>query len=118
MVKYNSDTNTGHLDRVFKALADSTRRDILEKLSQHDAQVTELAEPYAMSLPAISKHLNILEKAGLIQREKEGRVRRCVFNANGLKSAHNWMIYYQQFWEQRFGALDSYLNKTGEKHDN
>ena len=97
------------LNSVFQALSDSTRRAILKKLSNGNAVVSELAEPFDMSLPAISKHLGILERAGLIKREKEGRIRRCQLQTGTLKNAADWIAYYQQFWDTRFDALDDYL---------
>jgi len=108
MVKYNNE----QLNHVFHALADTTRRGILERLSQGEALVTELAEPFDMSLPAISKHLNVLEKAGLLQRHKDGRIRRCQLNAGPLENAADWIKYYQQFWETQLDSLAEYLEKT------
>jgi len=100
------------LDLTFKALSDSTRRAIIERLSSGDALVTELAEPFNMSLPAVSKHLGILEKAGLISREKNGRVRQCRLDAGPLKHASEWIEFYKHFWESRFDALEQYLSKN------
>ena len=101
MVKYNEE----QLDQVFKALADPTRRSIMQRLIQGDALVTDLAEPFDMSLPAITKHLNVLESAGLLIREKRGRERHCSLNAEPLQQASGWIEIYRQFWEQRLDKL-------------
>lgn len=115
MVKYNQKTprafTESELDLTFKALSDSTRRAIIARLAAGDALVTELAEPFDMSLPAVSKHLGILEKAGLIHREKDGRIRRCQLNTGPLKNSAEWIEYYKQFWESRFDALENYLDR-------
>lgn len=108
MVKYKNK----ELDKVFHALSDTTRRGILARLAQGDTAVTELAEPYDISLPAISKHLGVLENAGLIQRHKDGRIRRCQLNAEPLETASDWIKFYSQFWETQFNSLESYLGKT------
>lgn len=105
MVKYHSDS----LDAVFRALSDPTRRAILSKLSGDEAPVNELASSFDISLPAVSKHLNVLEKAGLIRREKDGRLRRCRLDAAPLGEAAAWLQSYKVFWETRLGALDQYL---------
>ena len=108
MKKNSNDT----LDAVFSALADPTRRAILENLSEGHAQVSELAEPFDMSLPAISKHLRILEYAGLIVRERDGRVHRMHLHSKPLKEAAAWLDRYRNFWNTRLDSLDSFLNKT------
>ena len=100
------------LDMVFHALADSTRRAILMRLANGDAVVSELAEPFDMSLPAISKHLGVLEKAGLLQRHKNGRIRRCELTAGPLESAADWIKFYRQFWESQLDSLADYLDGT------
>lgn len=100
------------LDATFAALADPTRRAILARLARGEASVTELAEPFDMSLPAISKHLTVLERAGLLAREKEGRVRRCRLIAKPLRDAARWIAFYQQFWEEQFDALAGYLQEA------
>jgi len=105
MVKYSP----SNLNSVFHALADGTRRAILAKLAQGDALVTELAEPFDMSLPAISKHLTVLEKAGLLSRHKDGRIRRCQLNAAPLESASEWIAFYKQFWDAQLDSLTDYL---------
>ena len=99
------------LDSTFAALADSTRRAILARLATGDATVTELAEPFAMSLPAISKHLKVLERAGLIARAREAQFRPCRLEVAPLKDAGEWVERYRQMWEQRFDRLDGYLRE-------
>jgi DNA-binding transcriptional ArsR family regulator len=108
MVKYKTDT----LDRVFGALADPTRRAILERLTRGEATVTGLAGPFDMSLPAVSKHLHVLEEAGLIVKEKDGRTCHCQLNSKPMKSAAAWLDRYRRFWELTFDALEDYLNDT------
>jgi DNA-binding transcriptional ArsR family regulator len=109
MVKYYRDA----LDYIYFALSDSTRRSILERLAQEgDLKVTTLAEPFDMSLPAISKHLRVLERAGLMVQEKDGRVRRCQLVAEPLEEAADWIEQYRQFWETQFDSLASYLNQV------
>jgi DNA-binding transcriptional ArsR family regulator len=105
MVKYK----TQILDKTFAALADPTRRAILARLAQGDASVSELAAPFAMSLPAISKHLRVLEQAGLVQRAKDGRVHRLRLVAQPLNEAAAWIARYRQFWERQLAALADYL---------
>ncbi len=107
MVNYQS----GELDTTFGALADATRRGILEKLADGDSSVTKLAEPFNISLPAISKHLRVLERAGLLSQEKDGRVRRCRLDAGPMKEASDWVSQYQRFWEQQLDFLASYLDQ-------
>jgi DNA-binding transcriptional ArsR family regulator len=108
MVNYSS----GLLDATFGALADPTRRAILARLARGEAMVTELAEPFAMSLPAISKHLRVLESAGLLQREIDGRVHRCRLAVEPMKDAAGWIEQYRAFWETQFDALAKYLEMT------
>ncbi|MBM2846980.1 MAG: ArsR family transcriptional regulator [Bacteroidetes bacterium] len=109
MVKRQSDT----LNAIFGALADPTRRTILEELAKGDRSVTDLSDPHDMSMPAISKHLSVLEHAGLIARTKDGRLRRCSLSGHPLKDAANWLEQYRTFWEGRFDALEEVL--TGSK---
>lgn len=108
MVKHSSDT----LDTIFAALSDPTRRAILEQLAKGEATVSELAEPFDMSLPAISKHLRILEEAGFLVRQKEGRVHRIQLNSKPLKDAIKWLEYYRNFWDARLDSLEKYLGKS------
>lgn len=106
MVKYDSD----RLNAVFGALADPTRRAILSKLSQVEAPVNALAASFDMSLPAVSKHLDVLERARLIRRVKDGRLRRCHLDAAPLGEAAAWLQTYKVFWDARLDALGSYLD--------
>lgn len=108
MVKYSSKT----LNRTFAALADPTRRRILADLATGDQCVTRLARPYAMSLPAISKHLRVLEKAGLLRRRRYGRVHELQLDAAPLKHAARWVEEYRKFWEGSLDRLAEYLEKT------
>jgi len=108
MVNYPRDS----LTPVFSALADPTRRGILERLAHGESCVTELAEPFNISLPGISKHLRVLENAGLLAREKEGRIYRCRLEGEPLKTAAEWITRYQAFWEEQFGALADFLNES------
>jgi len=97
------------LSTTFAALADPTRRAILARLASGEASVTELAKPFEMSLPAISKHLKVLERSRLIARGREAQWRPCRLEAGPLKGAADWLERYRRFWEQRFDALDDYL---------
>ncbi|HNR54811.1 MAG TPA: metalloregulator ArsR/SmtB family transcription factor [Flavobacteriales bacterium] len=99
------------LSLTFSALADPTRRAILARLSSGPASVNELAAPFSMSLPAVSKHLKVLEKAQLITRGKEAQWRPCAIKAQPLKEATDWMEQYRQFWEERFDRLEEYLKE-------
>ena len=101
-----------HLDAVFAALADPTRRAILARLAQGEATVTELAAPFAMSLPAISKHLKVLERAGLITRGREAQWRPCRIEAGPLKEVAGWVEGYHALWDARFDRLDAYLREV------
>ena len=111
MVKYPSAT----LNRTFAALADPTRRRILAHLSRGDRCVTDLARPHAMSLPAISKHLRVLEKAGLLRRRRYGRVHEIQLEAKPLKQAAQWVEEYRKFWEGSLDRLAEYLEKTDKR---
>jgi DNA-binding transcriptional ArsR family regulator len=103
------------LDAVFAALADPTRRAILARLADGEASVTALAAPFEMSLPAISKHLKVLERAGLIARGRAAQWRPCRLQAAPLKEATTWLEKYRRFWEQSFDRLDDYLKKLQSK---
>ena len=105
------------LDATFSALSDPTRRAILSQLAGGQRSVTELAQPFDVSLPAISKHLRVLGRAGLVRQEKEGRIRRCRLSAEPLHDADDWLENYRRFWEERFQLLDALLDemKTQEK---
>jgi DNA-binding transcriptional ArsR family regulator len=108
MVKYSEKC----LDATFAALSDATRRGILARLAEGEASVGELAAPYRMSLPAVSKHLRVLESARLIVRRKHGRVHRCRLAARPIRGASEWIAQYRRFWESQFDALSAYLEKT------
>jgi DNA-binding transcriptional ArsR family regulator len=105
------------LDATFFALADPTRRAILSRLarSRGDVAVTELAKPFAMSLPGISKHLKVLEHAGLIARGRHAQWRPCRLRARPLKNVADWVEHYRRFWEQSFDRLDEYLKELQDK---
>lgn len=99
------------LDHTFHALADPTRRAILARLASGEATVNELAEPFAISLPAVSRHLKVLERAGLITRGKDAQFRPCRLEVEPLKEASDWIDTYRQIWEQRFDRLADYLKE-------
>jgi DNA-binding transcriptional ArsR family regulator len=101
------------LDLVFGALSDPTRRAMLRRLAAGERTVGELAEPFRMSLPAASKHLKVLERAGLVRRTVEGRTHRVRLNARRLSDAQRWLAYYQRFWTDRLDALDALLVPRG-----
>jgi DNA-binding transcriptional ArsR family regulator len=107
------------LSIAFKALADPTRRAILARLSLGETSVTELAQPFDMSLPAVSQHLKVLESAGLVTRGREAQWRPCRLEASALKGATDWLDQYRRFWAESFGKLDQYLKTTqsGENDD-
>lgn len=108
MVKFDD----SRLDRVFSALSDPTRRALLARLEGEDAlSVSVLAQPFAMSLPAVMKHLDVLSDAGLITRAKTGRVVSCRLNADPMEEAMGWLARYQRFWSQRLDALEALLNE-------
>jgi DNA-binding transcriptional ArsR family regulator len=103
------------LTTVFLALADPTRRAILERLAHGEASGTELARPFSISVPAISKHLRVLERAELIVHRKDGRTHRFHLAARPLSEAAAWLDGYRRFWEEQFDSLDTYLQATEEK---
>jgi len=112
------------LSSTFSALADPTRRAILARLALGERSVTELAQPFEMSMPAISKHLKVLERAGLVTRGREAQWRPCSLKAAPLKDAAEWLEHYRRFWEESFERLDDYLRelqakgkKRAPKHD-
>src|SRR5579871_3413028 len=100
-----------HLSATFAALADPTRRAILARLASGEAPVSELAEPFQMSMPAVSKHLKVLERAGLIARSREAQWRPCRLEASPLKGVADWVEHYRGFWEQSLDRLDTYLRE-------
>ncbi len=107
-----------YLDRTFAALEDPTRRAILEHLSLGPATVGELADPFRISRPAISKHLRVLERAGLVQRRQDGRMSRCALDATPMKNAADWVERYRRYWEQQLAALARYLENEEKIHGN
>ena len=113
MVNYSDSV----FDNAFHVLSDSTRRGILEQLAEGELSVSELAEPYEISLPAISKHLRILESAGLLRKELDGRVRRCRLDAGPLEDASNWIFQYRRYWELQLDSLANYLLQGDQPSD-
>lgn len=109
MVEYRN----GKLNRTFAVLGDPTRRAILLRLREGASTVTELAEPFDMSLNAVSKHIRALEDAGLIRREIRGREHHCFLDATPLRDAVEWMLEYRRFWDTRLDALDAFLRRKG-----
>ena len=109
MLSVTPERTSQDLDLVFGALADATRRGIVARLAVGDATVTELAAPYAISLPAISRHLKVLESASLITRSQEGRWRRAQLSPASLGSAASWLSRHERLWIERFGRLDDHL---------
>jgi DNA-binding transcriptional ArsR family regulator len=108
MVNYRS----GSLDEVFAALADPIRRGIVARLARGEASVGDLAAPYRVSAPAISRHLRVLENAGLLERHKRGRVHHCRLRPQPMSAAAEWIEQCREFWESRFDALEKYLQQT------
>ena len=113
---------TDNLDQTFSALSDPTRRAILARLTRGEASVSELAGPFDISLPAISRHLKVLEAANLIERQKDAQFRRCRLSAGPLRDAADWISRYQEFWEDQLDSLAEYLGEmnkaeTGTKPD-
>ena len=106
------------LDAIFSALAHATRRAMLGRLAQGPASVGELGEPHDISAPAISKHLRVLESAGLVRRDLDGRVHRCSLRPAGMQDAAAWMETYRAFWTHQFGKLDVYLEELKSTHMN
>jgi len=115
MEPYGYGLNSVRLDATFAALADPTRRAILARLASGEASVTELAAPFEMSMPAISKHLKVLERAGLIARGREAQWRPCRLQAAPLQDVAGWIEHYRRFWEQSFDRLDDYLRELKKK---
>lgn len=97
------------LDQTFSALSDPTRRAIISKLANGEVPIMEIAEPFDMSLPAVSKHIRVLEHAGLVVRRKEGRTHYCRLNAKPLQDAAKWLVFYQQFWDAKLDSLATFL---------
>ncbi len=105
------------LSATFAALADPTRRAILARLASGEASVTALAEPFNMSLPAISKHLKVLQRAGLVMRSRTAQWRPCRLEAGPMKDAADWLAFYRQFWEQRLDRLEDYVAELQAKEE-
>lgn len=105
------------LDRTFAALADPTRRAILRRLASGEATVTELSTPFAMTQPAVSKHLKVLERAGLIERSRERQWRPARLQAEPLRAVAEWTLGYREFWEERYDRLDEYLEELQGRGD-
>jgi DNA-binding transcriptional ArsR family regulator len=114
MVKYK----TAGLDATFMALSDPTRRRLLERLSRGQVCVTDLARPFSISLPAISRHLCVLEKAGLLKRKRRGRRHELKLNAAPMKAAVQWIVEYRRFWEGSLDALAAFLENSGSTKQN
>ena len=108
---------TDHLSATFAALADPTRRAILARLALGETTVAELAKPFKMSGPAVSKHLKVLERAGLIDRSREAQWRPCKINPRALKEIDGWLERYRMFWEERLDRLDAYLQELQAAQD-
>ncbi|MEH6526754.1 MAG: metalloregulator ArsR/SmtB family transcription factor [Sneathiella sp.] len=113
MVEYN----TENLDATFAALADPTRRAILEKLAEGEQSVSELAMPFDMSLAAVSKHIQLLTRANLVSQHKKGRVRQCRLEPEAFEAAVNWIEHYRDFWAEKFTALEAFLENEVKKSD-
>ena len=109
--------SSDRLSTAFAALADPTRRAILARLALGEASVGELAAPFAMSLPAISKHLRVLERAQLIRRRKDAQWRRCALRPDGLRAAADWLDQYERFWTESLDRLAEYLNASEQEED-
>ena len=109
-------TNSAELDLVFGALADPTRRAILARLAEEQSTVGELAAPFEMSRPAISKHLRVLERAGLVKRTPDGRISRCRLDAGPMREAAEWVEHYRSYWENQLDALARYLERESTPH--
>ena len=118
MVKYKNHTEEPQLDAIFAALSDSTRRAIVARLADGPATVSELAEPFAMSLPAVSKHLKVLEHAGLLDRERAGRTHTMRLDPKAMDTADEWLQRTRAFWESRLDALAHYLDQEEEDKPN
>jgi len=106
------------LSQIFAALANSTRRAILARLAEGEATVNELAEPFDMSLPAISKHIKVLERAGLITQGQKAQYRPCNIDVTPLKEISNWTEQYRHIWEASFDRIDDYINQLNDKENN
>lgn len=115
IINFMDNLASQRLTAVFQALSDPTRRAILERLKQGEASGTELAQPFAISVPAISKHLRVLENADLIMHRKDGRIHRFRLSARPMREVVLWLEHYQHFWEAQFDALDTYIQETSQE---
>ena len=113
MVKYNEK----QLDSLFGALSDPTRRRIIEKLVGEDLIVTDIASEFDMSLPAVSKHIKVLERAGLVNRKKDGKQHKISYNKEAVRVAWSWIDQYREFWEKSLDSLAEFLDKNNKKGD-
>jgi DNA-binding transcriptional ArsR family regulator len=111
----NLSEGEGRLDLIFRALGDQTRRALLARLADKPAMVTELAQPFAMSLPAVSRHIRVLEKAGLVARAVDGRMHHCSLSAAPLRDIEKWLSQYRRFWEGTLEWLARYVEDDSEK---
>jgi len=112
-----TNTREGELDRIFGALADSTRRAILARLARGEATVGELAEPFDISRPAISKHLRVLENARLVRRTPDGRMSRCEIHAPRMREVADWVERYRALWESQLDSLERYIETKKKKRE-
>lgn len=108
---------SGTLDAAFGALADPTRRAMVARLAEGECSVGELAAPFRISLPAVSRHVKVLEAAGLLERERRGRTHLCRLRGDPMRDATEWMLRFRDFWEQSFDALDTYLAESAESEE-
>ena len=111
VVVKSSRAHDDRLDEIFGALSDRTRRRLMARLAKSPATITELAEPFEMSLPAVSKHIRVLEQAGLVARTIEGRVHTCALDADHLRDATAWLDHYRAFWDDTLAALAAFAEK-------
>jgi DNA-binding transcriptional ArsR family regulator len=114
-MRFRTAATSDRLDTIFAALADPTRRAIVARLAAGEASVTELAEPFAMSLPAVSKHLKVLERAGLIERGRNAQWRPCRLQAEPFRAVAGWIEQYREFWGESFDRLDEYVQRLQEE---
>ncbi|GEP08990.1 ArsR/SmtB family transcription factor [Methylobacterium gnaphalii] len=117
MINHMVEYHRSSLDGVFHALADSTRRSMIRQLAGGQRTVTELSRPFDMSLAAASKHVKVLERAGLVRRAVDGRVHRCSLETGPLAEAHDWLRSYEGFWNQRLDALEGLLTSSPKRTD-
>ncbi|QIB67704.1 winged helix-turn-helix transcriptional regulator [Kineobactrum salinum] len=114
MINHMVEQNSQQLDNIFRALADPTRREMLRSLTEGEQRVSDLAEPFAMSLAGASKHIKVLESAGLVRRSVRGRTHWCELDASHLAEVHEWLSYYKRFWNRSLEALEALLRSEDE----